>query len=86
MKTFEILYNETTRFNLTITPTRVTIKVPKHTYDEDVINNAIKFLTDVANSPEMLHTIKSMRGRLDVEYMPITYIQNNKDFKYSYRK
>ena len=62
-KLIEILYRDNARFALTVTPTRVTIKVQKETSHEDR-TKVINFLKQVANQPEMVNCTMSFRGQI----------------------
>jgi len=87
MKEIEILDKGNTQFKLTVTPTRVTIKLKKDT-TEEFKTIAINFLTEVSNAPEMLYTDCSMRGKLDKQIesdkLSITMYSDNKKLFYTY--
>jgi hypothetical protein len=80
MKTLEIQDKGNSRFKLTITPTRVTIKLAQDS-SETYRDRVVKFFNQVANLPQMLNIDKSFRGVLnkkDIYFYEIVMYNDSK--------
>lgn len=66
MKAYEVQYSDVNKIRLTITPNRITIKVPLYTSPRK-IEQVKEFFNIVANKEEMKNCTKSFRGVLQEE-------------------
>ncbi len=88
MKEVEIIRNKNIQHRLTVTPTRVTIKL-KAGCSEDEEQEVIKFLTTVSNDEKLKNCTISFRGKctrhLQKGYLCIRLLNDSKSQCHHYR-
>jgi len=86
-KQLEILNKGNKRFALTVTPTRITIKLQDGSQEHD--QRVIKFFKWIANQPEMLECLISFRGHTKIHPTSPLLLQMTNDngkVKYTYHE
>ena len=87
-KLYETLDKGNSRFNLTVTSDRVTIKLQKDANQKDTIR-VILFLTWVSTQPEMEGCTIAFRGRTQIsptDTLLIQMVNDNGKIKHTYRE
>jgi hypothetical protein len=89
MKKLEILDKGNTRFVLTVTPSRITIKLQEGSSELDR-ERVIKFFKWVSERPELDDQLFTFRGRTDIPPtnipLMIQMVNSNNKIKFTYRE
>jgi hypothetical protein len=88
-KILEILDKGNSKFRLTVTTTRITIKIQQYSNHEETLR-VIEFLKKVSQVPDMLNCLNSFRGKVEFNqefnYYFITMQNDSNTINYIYHE